>query len=486
MEVRSSSPAISSQPAAIESDRQPWSVLILLAIAQFMVVVDMTVVNVALPTIGRALHFSTAADLQWVVTTYVLVSGGLQLLGGRAADLLGRRRMLLMGLLIFTGASLSSGLATSMIWLIASRAIQGVGAALLAPAALSIITTVYTGSRRATALGAWGAIGAGGAAAGVLLGGVLTSWLGWSWVFFINVPIGALTVALVLRLVPATHAVQKARQKLDIAGAGLVVAVPVLLVSAITSSATFGWTSPQVLLQLVLVAGLVAAFIVVERAAPDPLIAPAIWRVRSLTSSSAVMLGATAILAGAFFMNSLYLQRVIGATALEAGLAFIPFVVMIGLAAHIGSRALALAGTRLTAVGGLLTAALGMLVLARVPAHPSYMTDLLPGFLVLGIGLGLVFVAISVAAMADVPSEAAGLASGLMITGHEIGGALGVGVLSAITTAVMGVATTAATFPAGYRASLLTAAIFAGALAVVALLTLPAVRPSGASQVRMH
>jgi EmrB/QacA subfamily drug resistance transporter len=458
----------------------------LLCIAEFMVIVDMTVVNVALPSIGRTLRFATAADLQWVVTIYVLVSGGLQLLGGRAADFLGRRRIFLLGLLVFTAASLASGLASSAGWLIVSRAAQGLGAAVLAPAALSIVTTVYTGSQRAVALGVWGALGAGGAAIGVLLGGLLTTSLGWPWIFFINVPVGVIAAALALRLVPALPRVRSDRAGLDIGGAATVVAAPVLLVYAITSSATFGWTSPRVLIPLVTVAALLPLFVVIERTVPRPLIPPAIWRVRSLVASAVVMLGATALLAGAFFLNSFYLQRVLGASALEAGLAFLPFTVVVGLAAQIGSRLLAHAGTRLTTTVGLLVASAGMLLWARIPDHATYAGDMLPGFLALGIGLGLVFVSVSVAAMAEIRGEVAGLASGLMITGHEIGAALGVAVLSGITTAVAGAAITATSFATGYRASLLTAAIFAAGLAVLALVTIPSIRPASGSHVRMH
>lgn len=486
MHAASTRPANGLPELARELDRQPWSILLLLCIAEFMVIVDMTVVNIALPSIGRTLRFATAADLQWVVTIYVLFSGGLQLLGGRAADFLGRRRIFLLGLLVFTASSLASGLASSPGWLIASRAAQGLGAAVLAPAALSIITTVYTGSQRAVALGVWGALGAAGAAIGVLLGGLLTTSLGWPWIFFINVPVGVTAAAVALRLVPAVPPVMSEREGLDIGGAATVVAAPVLLVYAITSSATFGWTSPRVLIPLVLVAALLPLFVVIERTVRHPLIPPAIWRVRSLVASAVVMLGATAILAGAFFLNSFYLQRVLGASALEAGLAFLPFTVVVGLAAQVGSRLLAHAGTRLTTTTGLLVASAGMLLWARIPEHATYAADMLPGFLALGIGLGLVFVSVSVAAMAEIRGEVAGLASGMMITGHEIGAALGVAVLSGITTAVAGAATTPTSFATGYRASLLIAAIFAAGLAVLAMVTIPSIRPASGSHVRMH
>jgi MFS family permease len=241
-------PPVSRAPAPVA---QPWSTLVLLCVAEFMVVVDITVVNVALPSIGRSLAFGGPADLQWVVTAYVLFSGGLLLLGGRLADLLGRRRMFLAGLLLFTAASLASGLAPSPFALIVSRAAQGMGAAALTPAALSIITTAYTGARRASGLAAWGAIGGSGAAAGVLLGGVLTSWLGWQWVFFVNVPIGAVAALLTLRLVSATPPVGGRVRDLDLPGAAAVIAGLVLLVLTIEGATAYGWASPRTLASLV-------------------------------------------------------------------------------------------------------------------------------------------------------------------------------------------------------------------------------------------
>jgi EmrB/QacA subfamily drug resistance transporter len=467
-------------------DRQSWAILVLLCAAGVMVAVDLTVVNVALPSIGGALRFATAADLQWVVTIYVLFSGGLQLLGGRAADLVGRRRMFLIGLLVFTAASLASGLAPAPGFLIGSRAAQGLGAAVLAPAALSIITTTYTGAQRAAALGAWGAIGGLGAAAGLLIGGLLTTWLGWRLIFLVNLPIGAVTAALTVRLVPAMRAGITERRGLDVGGAVAIFAGLVLFVYGIEGAATSGWTSAHTLVPLALAAALLTAFGVIERSVRWPLIPPGIWRVRSLVSGVAVMAGATAVMAGVFFLNSLYLQRVVGTTALEAGLAFLPFALAIALAAHIGSRMLPRLGTRLTAAGGLVVAGAGTLLLWRVPAHPTYIADLLPGFLAIGTGLGLVFVAVSVAAMADIREDEAGLASGLTITGHEVGAALGVAMLSAIVTGVAGTAATAVSFAAGYRAGLLAGSIFAAALTVVVLLAVPSVRPAAGTHVRMH
>src|SRR6185437_10180550 len=299
--------------------RRSWSLLVLLSVAQFMVILDATVVNVALPSIGRSLHFSPGG-LQWAVTAYVLASGGLVLAGGRAADLAGRRRMFLSGLTVFTAASLASGLALSPATLIAARAGQGVGAALLTPAALSIITTTYAGAQRATALATWGALGGAGAAAGVLAGGVLTTWLGWRSVFLVNVPIGAVAGVLSLRLVPRYEPRRGFGRKLDLAGAALAVAGLVTLCYALASAPAHGWGSARTLLLLALAVVLLAAFAVVERSVPRPLVPAQLWRTRSLVAGVLVMLGATGILVGTFFLNSLYLQEVQHASALRVGL----------------------------------------------------------------------------------------------------------------------------------------------------------------------
>ena len=468
--------------AAPSPGRQPWLLLILLCAAQFMVIIDITVVNVALPSIGRTLRFASAADLQWVITAYVLLSGGLVLLGGRTADLLGGRRVFLLGLLLFTAASLASGLAPSAVALIVSRSAQGLGAALLTPAALSLITTVYTGPQRAAGLAAWGAIGGSGAAAGVLLGGALTSWLGWQWVFFINVPIGATVATLAWRLVPNVPTSGGRLRDLDITGALTLIAGLVLLVYAIEGTATYGWGSARTLVSLILSLSLLATFAAIERRVARPLIAPTIWRVRSLVSGAAVMLGATGVMGGAFFLNSLYLQRVLGASALEAGLAFLPVAVVIAVAAYLGSHLLPHFGTRSLLVLGMLVTAGGALLLARVPDHATYLANVLPGFLALGVGLGLSFVAVLIGAMAEVGSDHAGLASGLLSTAHEIGAALGVALVSAIATAGAG----QTGFAAGYREGLLVAACIAGAGAVIALVAVPAVRPSGAARMGLH
>jgi EmrB/QacA subfamily drug resistance transporter len=461
---------------------QTWFLLVLLCVAQFMVIIDATVVNVALPSIGRALPFATPADLQWVVTAYVLVTGGLTLLGGRVADLLDRRRLFLLGLLLFTVASLSTGLAPSPLLLILSRAAQGLGAALLTPAALSILMTTYAGARRTAALAVWGALGAAGAAVGVVLGGVLTSWFSWQWVFFINVPIGAAAAVVGMFLVPTLPPGVGRLRDLDVAGALLLIAGLVTLVFTITAGAAHGWLSPQTLLSLAVSAGLLAAFAAVERRVRQPIVPPASWRVRSLVSGNAVYLGASAVMGGAFFLSTLYLQRVLGAPAWEAGLAFLPLALAVGIGGKVASRLVAHAGSRAVLLLGLVIEGGGALFLANVPAGPTYIANVLPGFLAIGFGLGFSFVAAPAIVMARVSSEDAGMVSGLMQTAHEIGISLGVALLSAIASATMAPAGLAS----GYRQGMLVAAVIAALLAVVTVTAVPSIRPAGTTGARPH
>jgi EmrB/QacA subfamily drug resistance transporter len=459
-----------------------WAVLIVVCLAQFMVILDGTVVNVALPSIGRALHFS-AGDLQWVVSAYVLLSGGLMLLGGRAADVAGRRRVFLAGLTVFTAASLASGLAPTSGALVAARAGQGLGAALLTPAALSIITTTYSGGRRAAALSAWGAIGAGGAAAGVLAGGILTTWLGWRSVFLINVPVGLAAGLLSLHLVPRSRPTAVNGRELDLPGALLVTAGLVTGVYAITGAPVHGWGSARTLLLLAVSLGLLAGFAVAERFARRPLVPSRTWRSRSLVAGLAVMLGATGVLIGTFFLNSLYLQDVEGASALRAGLEFLPLVVVIGLGAHTTSRLLPRAGSRALSVAGLILMGGGALLLSAVSARSGYLTGVLPGLLLVGAGTGVVFPAASVTALSDADDDRAGVASGLLTTAHDIGAALGVAVFSAVAAAQV---SAGAGFAVGYRHGFIVAAVIAAAVAVIALLALPAVRPLPGARTGVH
>lgn len=463
-------------------ERRPWSLLVLLSVAQFMVILDMTVVNLALPSIGRALHFAPT-DLQWVVTAYVLVTGGLTLLGGRASDLLGRRRMFLTGLTVFTAASLASGLAPAAGALIATRAAQGLGAALLTPAALAIITATYAGAQRATALSVWGALAAGGSAAGLLAGGMLTTWLGWRWVFLINVPVGVVATALSPRLVPAMAAASAGRGRLDLGGALLPVAGVGTAVYAIAGAAQYGWGSARTLLLLALAAVLVGAFSAVERRVRNPLLPLPALRSRTLVVGGFLLLTATGILVGVLFLSSLYLQNVLFASPIRAGLEFLPMMLMTGVAAHLASRLLQRAGSRALAVTGLAAMAAGALLLSRAT---GYADGLLPGFVLLGAGAGLTFPAASVTAMSSVRGDMAGLVSGLMTTAHEVGAALGVAVFSAIAAATAGFTVTAGGSAAAYRHAFIAGAGVAAGLAIIAARAVPSVRPASGVKVSMH
>jgi EmrB/QacA subfamily drug resistance transporter len=471
-----------SQSARV--DRRPWPALVLLCAAQFMVVLDITIANVALPSIGASLGFA-ASDLPWVVTAYVLMSGGLLLVGARAADLLGRRRVFLAGLLLFTAASLASGLAPSPAALVAARVGQGLGAALLTPAALAIVTTAYAGRQRTVALSAWAAIGSSGAAAGVVIGGLLTTVAGWEWVFLVNAPLGLAVAALTPRLVPSAPA-PSGTGRLDLLGAVSAVGGLMVLVYAITRAAEHGWDSPRTLVLLALAAGLLGAFAALERVVAQPLVPPSAWRARSLVAGSAEMLGVTGILAGAFFLNSLYLQRALGWSALESGLAFLPLVAAIALGVHVAAHLLPRAGSRGLTVAGLALAAVGALLLAVAPDRAGYATDVLPGLLALGAGVGLVFPAASVGAMRDVDEDGAGVASGLMTTAHEIGAALGIAVLSAVASTVGAGAPAGRALAEGYGRGFAAVALTALALAVLAALAVPAARPSGDARLAPH
>jgi len=400
-----------------------------------MVVLDVSVVNVALPSIASDLQLSSS-DYQWAVSAYVLLSGGFLLLGGRMADLFDRRRMFLTGLAVFTLGSLVSGFAGSAMTLILARGGQGAGAAMLTPAAMSIVMTSYAGRQRATALGLWGTVASLGIAAGVLFGGVLTTVFDWRAVFFINVPVGAAVLVGVLTKVPSMPSTSSAGargfKRLDLSGALTLVTGLLALVYAVQSTTSHGWTSAQTIVAAGAAVLLLGTFVVNERKVAAPIVPPATWKVRSLVSGTVVMAGVTGALVGAIFLSSLYLQQVLGASALVAGLEFLPLAAFITVSAAVASRAIAHAGPKKLIVVGLVIAAAGALVLTTVGADSSYLTDVLPGFALLGLGVGPVFVAVSVAAMGDVPAAHSGMASGLLMTGHEIGAALGVAALTAI------------------------------------------------------
>jgi EmrB/QacA subfamily drug resistance transporter len=406
------------------SSRRKWFALALLSAVQFMVVLDIAIVNVALPSIKIDLGFSQE-NLQWVISAYALVFGGFLLLGGRAADLLGRRRVFVAGVIVFTLSSLLAGLAWSEPSLIGARAFQGLGAAIISPAALSILTTTFAeGRERNVALGVWGAVGGFGAAAGVLLGGVLTDSLSWEWIFFVNVPVGA--VALALAPVLLAESRDAAARRFDVPGAALVTGGLSSLVYAITQAGQEGWLAGETLAFF--------AVAVWELRHPEPLMRFGILQIRTVSGANvAGFIMGTAMFA-MFLMLTLYMQQVLGYSALETGLAYLAVagtaIVWSAVAAQLVTRA----GVKPVLVAGMLGLTAGLVYFTQVSVGGSYLGDLLPGFLLIGFGIGFAFVPISIAALAGVQPAEAGLASGLINTSQQIGGALGIAALSTIAT----------------------------------------------------
>ncbi|MEV0318486.1 DHA2 family efflux MFS transporter permease subunit [Streptomyces sp. NPDC050659] len=409
----------------------PWAALTLLCLAQFMLVLDVTVVNVALPSMAADLDLGRTA-LTWVVTTYTLCFGGLMLLGGRLADVLGARRTLLAGLAVFTAASLVTGLAGNAATLLVGRTAQGIGAALLSPAALAIVTTSFHGRDRHRALGVWAAIGGAGAAIGVLLGGVLTDGPGWEWIFYVNVPIGAGLLLALPALVPA-RAPRPAR--LDVPGALLVTAATGALVYGLVAAGDTGWSNARTLLPLAGAAAGYAAFAAVERAQRTPLIDLAVLRRRPVVVGSYLMLVATALLISLFFLGSVFLQEVRGLSALRTGLLFLPVAVATAVGAHLGGQFVGRIGVRPTASAGLVLATTGTALLAASGTGGSPWATVVPGMAVAALGLGPVFVAATTTALGFIVPEEAGVASGVVNTFHEVGGSVGVAVVSTVAAA---------------------------------------------------
>jgi EmrB/QacA subfamily drug resistance transporter len=411
----------------------PWVVLVLVCLAQFMVILDATIVNVALPSIQSDLEMSDA-NLQWVVNAYALLFGGFLLLGGRAGDLIGRKRVFLVGVVIFTIASLVCGLAQNETWLILARGVQGLGAAFVSPAALSIVTTTFReGPERTKALGVWAAIAVGGGAVGLLLGGILTDAFSWPWIFFVNVPVGVATLILSLRLVPESKD-EAAHKSFDLAGAVTVTGGLIALVYGIVRSSESGWGSAEVLGFLALAAVLLIAFLVIESRSSEPLVRLSIFSVRTVRGANAVMFVVACGLFAMFFFNTLYVQRVLGYTPLEAGLAFLPFTVGIIIGAGLSQRLLPALGAREVPLIGIGMAVAGLLLFLRLTPDGSYVADLLPGIMLTSIGMGLTFVPVTLIATSGIPHGDAGLASGLFNTSQQIGGALGLAILSTIAT----------------------------------------------------
>ena len=410
-----------------------WTALILLCVAQFVVVLDASIVNVALPSIGRGLHFSDQ-NLPWVVNAYVIAFGGFLLLGGRAADLLGRRRVFMAGLLVVAVASLLAGFAANQGELIAARAAQGLGAAIISPAALSIVTNLFSdGAERNKALGAWGAVAGSAGAAGVLLGGILTDGLGWEWVLWVNVPVSLIALALTPGLIPESRS-DSATRHFDAAGAISVTGGLSLLAYALLDASSAGWGSAKIIGLLAASVALLVAFVVIELRSRAPLMPFRIFRIRTLSGANivAVLLGAS--LFSMFFFISLYMQQVLGYSPIHAGLSYLPLAVTIVVAAGLGGQLVTRFGFKPILAAGMAAVAIGLLWFSRVSVGGGFLTDILGPSLLAAIGLGFGFVTSTIAAVSGVDGHEQGVASGLINTSQQIGGALGLAVLSTIAT----------------------------------------------------
>jgi EmrB/QacA subfamily drug resistance transporter len=409
----------------------PWVVLVIICLAQFMVVLDATIVNVALPHIQTSLGF-TEASLQWVINAYTLVFAGFLLLGGRAGDLLGRKRLFLVGLVVFTAASFLNGVATSSGMLIGFRALQGFGAALISPAALSIISTTFAeGKERARALGVWAAIAIGGSAVGLVLGGALTQAFSWRWIFFVNVPVGIFAFIAALRLVPESKD-EHAHRGYDIAGAVTVTGGLMALVYGLVHSATHGWGSAQTIASFVVSAVLLVAFVLIEQRSAEPLVRLSIFRVRSLTTANLSMFLAFSGMFAMFFFNSLYIQQILGFGPLKAGVSFLPFTAGVMISAGLASSLAPRIGVRPVAAVGMVLTVVAMFLFARMPVDGSYAVDVLPAMVIGALGMGAIFMPLTLVATTGLENEDQGLASGLFNTSQQVGGALGLAILTTI------------------------------------------------------
>jgi EmrB/QacA subfamily drug resistance transporter len=468
-----------------QQDRRRWGALAIVIAAQFMVILDVAIVNVALPSIKDDLGFSEAS-LQWVITAYAILFGGALLLGGRLADLFGRRRVFLVGMGLFTASSLLSGLAWSEGALIASRGLQGLGGALLAPAALSILMTTFReGRERNLALGIWGAASGSGAAAGVLLGGVLTSYLDWSWIFFINVPVGIAVMALTPWLLDESRA-EVGHRHFDLTGAVTVTSGVMLLVYAMTRAAEDGWLTLSTLGFLVASVVLIGAFLVVERRTRMPLLPLRIFRLRSLAVANATAVLVAAVAFSEFFLLTLYLQQVLDFSPIETGLAFLPITLTIIVVSNVAQTLVTRIGVRPVLATGLLLAAVALGYFVRLPADGHYLQDVLPALVLSGVGLALTFVPMTIAGLTGVESSDAGVASGLINTSRQIGGAVGLAAVSTIAitassgAAGEGSAAAGASLTHGFQVSFAVLTVLAVAGAVLVAAFMEPRRPRGA------
>jgi len=469
----------------IEDSRTRWLALYVLCLGTLMIVLDTTIVNVALPSIRTSLGFSQSS-LAWVVNAYLLTFGGLLLLGGRLGDLYGQRRLYVTGIGLFTVASLACGLSTTKGELIVARAVQGVGGAIASAIGLSLVMVLFhEPAERAKAMGVAGFVASGGGAIGVLLGGVLTDVLSWHWIFFVNVPIGVLVSALVLRIIPATHGAS-ATVRLDAGGAVTVTAALLLAVYAIVNGNQSGWGSGQTLGLLAGAVVLLAVFLAIESRVREPLMPLRLFRLRNLSTANAVgVLWAGAMFAW-FFISALYLQLVLGYSPLQVGLAFLPANLIMGaLSIGLSAQLVMRYGIKRPLAAGLMLAAIGLALFARAPVHGSFVRDVLPSMILLGIGAGIAFNPVLLAAMSDVAPDESGLASGIVNTSFMMGGALGLAVLASIAarrtdSLAAGGHGHLAALTGGYHAAFLAGAIFAavaGALGVALFRTSPATAP---------
>jgi EmrB/QacA subfamily drug resistance transporter len=416
-----------------KSEPSHWLILGLVTLAQFMVVLDVSIVNVALPSIQRAFHMSPV-DLQWIITAYTLTFGGFLLLGGRAADLFGRRKVFLAGVIAFTLASLADGLATSGTMLTIFRGIQGLAGAFMSPAALSIVLVSYKeGHERNVALSVWGAVSAGGAAAGVLFGGIITQYLGWRWNFWVNVPVGIAVSVAALRFIPR-HDSEVDHNNLDLPGALFVTGGLMMLVYALVKAPASGWTSHSSLLYFGIAIAALAAFVVNELKVKHPLVPFSVFKIRNVVGGDVLMLFIAAGMFSVFFFTTLYLQLVLGYTPLHTGLSFLIIPMVIGITATNVPKLVQKVGYKKILCVSPLFVSAGLFWLSHIPVHGTFWGNIAPGMVVMGFGMGLTFVSATIAATTGVPHKFSGLASGLLNTSQQIGGALGLAILSGIAT----------------------------------------------------
>ncbi len=424
---------MTGEPDLSSKQTSHWLVLILLALAQFMVVLDVSIVNVALPSIQHAFHM-TATQLQWVITAYTLTFGGFLLLGGRSADLFGRRRTFLMGVTAFTLASLADGLSQSGTQLIIFRAIQGLAAAFMSPAALSIVLVTYReGHERNVALSVWGAVASGGAAVGVLLGGILTQYLNWRWNFFVNVPIGILVVFTAIRILDR-HESASEHNNLDLPGAVLATGGLMMLVYALVKAPTEGWSSGSSLLHFGIAIAALVGFVINESRAKHPLMPLHIFKIRNLSGANALQILMAAGMFSIFFFTTLYLQEILGYTPIRTGVSFLIVPIVIAIAATNVPRLIKRIGYKPILMVAPLFVSAGLFWLSKVPVDGTFWGNVAPGLILLGLGMGGTFVSVTIAATSGVPHDEAGLASGILNTSQQVGGSIGLAVLTGIAT----------------------------------------------------